>query len=46
MQLLARAEVYQAMGRMEEAKNDLRVAIQKTPHFAEADDLLRTLESR
>ncbi|MDR4462355.1 MAG: tetratricopeptide repeat protein [Nitrospirales bacterium] len=46
MQLLARAEVYQAMGRMEEAKNDLRVAIQKTPHFAEADDLLRKLESQ
>ena len=46
MQLLARAEVYQAMGRMEEAKQDLRVAIQKTPHFAEADDLLRKLESR
>ena len=46
MQLLARAQVYQAMGRIEEAKNDLRVAIQKTPHFAEADELLRTLESR
>jgi tetratricopeptide (TPR) repeat protein len=46
MQLLARAQVYQAMGRIEEAKNDLRVAIQKTPHFAEADDFLKTLESR
>lgn len=46
MQLLARAEVYQAMGRMEEAKQDLRVAIKKTPHFAEADELLRKLESR
>ena len=46
MQLLARAEVYQAMGRMEEAKDDLRVAIQKTPHFAEADELLRKLESQ
>lgn len=46
MQLLARAQVYQAMGRIEEAKNDLRVAIQKTPHFDEANDLLRTLESQ
>jgi tetratricopeptide (TPR) repeat protein len=46
MQLLARAEVYEAMGRMEEAKKDLRVAIKKTPNFAEADDLLRKLESR
>lgn len=46
MQLLARAEVYQAMGRMEEAKNDLRVAIKKTPNFAEADDLLKKLEGR
>ncbi len=43
MQLLARAEVYHAMGRMEEAKQDLRVAIQKTPHFAEADDLLKKI---
>ncbi|GJL60495.1 MAG: hypothetical protein NPIRA03_33520 [Nitrospirales bacterium] len=46
MQLLARAQVYQAMGRIEEAKNDLRVAIQKTPHFDQANDLLRTLESQ
>ncbi|WP_447964757.1 tetratricopeptide repeat protein [Nitrospira sp. Ecomares 2.1] len=46
MQLLARAEVYQAMGRMEEAKQDLRVAIQKTPHFSEANDLLRKLENQ
>ena len=46
MQLLARAQVYQAMGRIEEAKNDLRVAIKQTPNFAEANDLLRTLESR
>ncbi|MGP0591577.1 tetratricopeptide repeat protein [Nitrospira sp. T9] len=46
MQLLARAQVYQAMGRIEEAKNDLRVAIKKTPHFDEANELLKTLESR
>ncbi|MEO8326621.1 MAG: tetratricopeptide repeat protein [Nitrospirota bacterium] len=46
MQLLARAEVYHAMGRMDEAKRDLRVAVQKAPHFAEANDLLRKLESR
>jgi tetratricopeptide (TPR) repeat protein len=46
LQLLSRAEVYQAMGRIEEAKNDLRVAIKKTPHFAEAENRLKKLESR
>ena len=46
MQLLARAEVYHAMGRMEDAKRDLRVAVEKAPHLAEADALLKKLESR
>ena len=46
MQLLARAEIYQAMGRMEEAKHDLRVAIQKAPHFSKAANLLNKIESR
>jgi tetratricopeptide (TPR) repeat protein len=46
MQLLARAEVYHAMGRMKEAKRDLRAAVQRAPHFAEASALLKKLESR
>lgn len=46
IQLLARAEVLNAMGRVEEAKRDLRAAVQKAPHFAEADALLKKLESR
>lgn len=46
MQLLARAEVYHAMGRMEEAKHDLRLALQKAPNFSKANDLLKKLESR
>ena len=44
--LLARAEVYHAMGRMEEAKRDLSEAVKKAPHFAEANDLLKKMESR
>lgn len=44
MQLLARARVYHSMGREEEAKRDLRAAIQKSPRFTEANDLLKKLE--
>jgi hypothetical protein len=46
MQLVARAKVFHAMGRVEEAKRDLREAIQKAPHWAEADDLLKKLENQ
>jgi len=46
LQLLARAEIYQAMGRMEDAKRDLRAAIQKAPSFTEANDLLKKLENQ
>lgn len=46
MQLLARAKVFHAMGRVEEAKRDLREAIEKAPRFAEADALLKKLESQ
>jgi tetratricopeptide (TPR) repeat protein len=46
LQLLARAEIYQAMGRTEEAKRDLRTAIQKAPSFTEANDLLKKLENQ
>jgi tetratricopeptide (TPR) repeat protein len=46
IQLLARAEIYHAMGRMEEAERDLRAAIQKAPRFAEANHLLKKFESQ
>lgn len=46
MHLLARAEIYHAMGRMEEATQDLRAAVKKAPHFAKATHLLKQLESR
>jgi tetratricopeptide (TPR) repeat protein len=41
---LYRAKVYLALGRVEEAKDDLRLAIQMAPNFAGAKDLLRKLE--
>jgi tetratricopeptide (TPR) repeat protein len=46
MQLLARAKVFHAMGRVEEAKSDLREAVQKAPNWAEAEDLLKQLENQ
>jgi tetratricopeptide (TPR) repeat protein len=46
MQLVARAKVFHAMGRVEEAKRDLQEALEKAPRFAEADDLLKKLESQ
>ena len=41
---VARAKVYQSLGRIEAAKQDLRLAIQSAPRFAEARDLLNKLE--
>jgi tetratricopeptide (TPR) repeat protein len=46
VQLLARAKVYEAMGRKEDAKRDLRLAVKKAPRFDEADDLLKKLEKQ
>jgi tetratricopeptide (TPR) repeat protein len=46
MQLVARAKIYHAMGRTEEAKRDLRAAKQKAPRYSEADDLLKKLENQ
>ncbi len=43
---VARAKVYQAMGQLEMAKQDLRLALQKSPRFTEARDLLMRLESQ
>lgn len=45
MQLVARARVLQAMGRVEDAKRDLREAVEQAPRFDEAKDLLRQLEN-
>lgn len=42
---IARAKVYQALGQLEAAKQDLRVAMQIAPNFANAHDLLRKLEA-
>jgi tetratricopeptide (TPR) repeat protein len=39
----SRAKVYMALGRVEEAKRDLQLAIQMAPNFAGARDLLRKL---
>ncbi len=44
--LFSRAKVYIAMGRWEAAKRDLRVAVRKSPRFAEANALLKNLEMR
>ena len=41
---VARAKVYQALGQIEAAKQDLRLAIQTAPRFTEAQDLLNKLE--
>jgi len=45
MQRLARAEVLNAMGQRENAIHDLQEALKQSPHFVEADDLLKKLES-
>ena len=44
MHLFSRARVYVAMGRLDAAKRDLRLAVRKAPRFAEANELLRKLE--
>lgn len=43
---VARAKVYQALGQLEAAKQDLRVAVETAPRFTEAQDLLKTLEAQ
>ena len=42
---LTRAKVYIAMDRLEEAKDELRLARQQAPRFAEAKELLKKLEA-
>ncbi len=41
---VARAKVYQALGNLEAAKQDLQMAVKAAPRFAEARDLLKKLE--
>ncbi len=41
-----RAKVYISMGRLDEAKRDLQLAVQMAPYFVEAGDLLTSLEGR
>ena len=41
---MARAKVYQALGQLEAAKQDLRLAVQIAPRFTDAHELLKKLE--
>ena len=43
---VARAKVYLALGQLEAAKEDLRLAVQAAPRFTEAQDLLKKLEAQ
>ena len=43
---MARAKVYQALGNLEAAKQDLRLAVKTAPHFTQASDLLKKLETQ
>jgi tetratricopeptide (TPR) repeat protein len=43
--LITRAKIYIAMGRLQQAKHELQVAVQRAPRFAEAKELLKKLEA-
>ena len=43
---VARAKVYQALGQIEAAKQDLRLAVAKAPRYTEAQDILKKLEAQ
>ena len=43
---VARAKVYQALGQLEAAKQDLRLAVAEAPRYTEAQDLLKELEAQ
>lgn len=43
---VARAKVYVALGQLEAAKEDLRLAVQAASRFTEAQDLLKKLEAQ
>ena len=43
---VVRAKVYQALGQLEAAKQDLRLAVQTAPHLTDAQDLLKKLEAQ
>lgn len=46
LHLLSRARALIALGRVEEARRDLNLAISKSPRFREATDLLKTLDTK
>jgi tetratricopeptide (TPR) repeat protein len=46
LHLVARAKILSAMGKREDAVRDLQEALKKSPRFAEADLLLKKLESQ
>lgn len=43
---VARAKVYQGLGQLEAAKQDLRLAVQTAPRFTDAQNLLKRLEAQ
>jgi tetratricopeptide (TPR) repeat protein len=43
--LVTRAKVYIAMGRLQQAKHELQMAVQRAPRFSEASELLKKLEA-
>ena len=43
---VARAKVYQALGELEAAKQELRLAVQSAPHYSEAQEFLKQLEAQ
>lgn len=44
--LMARAKVYQALGQLEAAKQDLRLTVKTAPQLTEAHELLKKLEAQ
>jgi len=43
--MVIRAKVYIAMGRLQQAKHELQMAVQRAPRFSEASELLKKLEA-
>jgi tetratricopeptide (TPR) repeat protein len=43
--LVTRAKIYIAMGRLQQAKQELQMAVQRAPRFSEASELLKKMEA-
>ena len=43
--LVSRARVFSAMGRLQKAKDDLQLAVQRVPRYAQAKEMLKKLEA-